>query len=104
MVELNNENILRQIFHSINLNLSEVRELIDTLKNKLMNYILIRILSYENVYKTIGKTQTWLKEGDKSFEIRDIALLPDGNIITLRTHNSSMFNIWILLLTNVLKL
>jgi WD40 repeat protein len=92
MVELNNENILRQIFY--NINLSEVRELIDTLKNKLMNYILIRILSYENIYKTIGKTQTWLKDGDEFFEIRNIALLPDGNIITLRTHTSSMFNIW----------
>jgi WD40 repeat protein len=93
MVELNNENIIRQIFYSIKL--TEVRELIARLKNKLVSYNLIRILSYENIYKTIGKTQTWLNGDDDFFmRIYDIAILPDGNIITLRTNTSSLFNIW----------
>jgi WD40 repeat protein len=88
MIKLENENILKLIFSSIKL--STTRDLIPTTKNKIISNILIRLLSYKNIFKTIGNSRKILNNED-SRDIRSIAMLPDGNLIS-SCFNS--INIW----------
>jgi WD40 repeat protein len=88
MIILKNENILRLIFNSINL--PDIKHLTKTLKSKTINYILLRILSYENIYKTKGKTILFLRDEVES-DTYEMAMLPNGNLVTL---SRSKLNIW----------
>jgi WD40 repeat protein len=88
MIILKNEFFLRLIFNSFNV--SDIKHLTKTLKSKTMSYIVLRILSYENIFKTIGKTIIFLRDEVES-DTNEMAMLPNGNLITL---SRSKLNIW----------
>jgi WD40 repeat protein len=88
MIKLENENILKTIFKSINLSI--IKQLIRNLNNKYMTYNLIRILSYENIYKTLGKTVASLENGSRRV-VFAVVVLPNGNLISSCLN---ILNIW----------
>jgi hypothetical protein len=72
------------------MNVSVIKHLTKTLKSKTMSYILLRILSYENIFKNIGKTILFLRDEMES-DTYEMTMPPNGNLMTL---SRSKLNIW----------
>jgi WD40 repeat protein len=70
-----NENILKLIFHNFPLFLN--KQLFDLITNKLVNSIILRILNYKTIFKSIGKTNIMIESWDNLLD------LPNNNISSL---------------------
>jgi WD40 repeat protein len=74
MINLINENILQEICFSCSL--SEIKTTFDKLNNKVLNKILLKKLTHENIFKTIGKNKTILE--NHKHKITQLILLEDS--------------------------
>jgi WD40 repeat protein len=79
MTKFENQNILTLVFRSISLFI--LKQLSKKINNKTINTILIRSLSYKNIFKSLGKTKSIL--GEHKQEICSLALLPNGNLLSI---------------------
>jgi hypothetical protein len=73
-----NQNIFKLIFENLALFAETTFE---NTNNRTINISLLKILSYEKIFKLIGKSKQLLADCDEKLVIRETALLPDGNII-----------------------
>jgi WD40 repeat protein len=80
MIMFGIENILKLIFDSINLR--DLKHMLATIKSKVMSRILTRILNYKNIFKTIGKTKTYLYPSRYPGKVLSIAILPDNKVFS----------------------
>jgi WD40 repeat protein len=77
---LTNENIIRLIFESLTLFKSS-RQFSNMSKNKTLTQILLKTITYKNIYKSMGRSKTVIKAHNDL--IRFLALLPNNNILTV---------------------
>jgi hypothetical protein len=78
MAKLDNENILKLIYD--NLKFSNLKQLYSISKNKTMNKILLKHLTFENTFKSINSSKLLFQVSERN-DISSVALLPDGNLI-----------------------
>jgi WD40 repeat protein len=88
MVFFSNENLLNLIFQSWKA--SMMKKMFPQINNKTLSKTMIKILSYENIFKSLG-TSLNILEHDTNV-ITHITLLPDGNIISVST--DSKLRLW----------
>jgi WD40 repeat protein len=79
MTNLENQNILTLVFHSISL--FTIKQLSNKINNRTINTIITRNLNYKNIFKSLGKTKSIL--GEHKQEICSLALLPNGNLLSI---------------------
>jgi WD40 repeat protein len=83
-----NQNLLKSIFESFHL--VSIQHLITKIiKNKLITSKLLNILSYDKIFKSMGRDKTILEGHEDS--LKSLALLPDG---TLLSADYSMLKFW----------
>jgi WD40 repeat protein len=87
MIIFQNENLLRLILSSISL--YEARLLFHNMNNKTINQTILKILNYEDIFKSMGKSKLAIIE--QCGETAPLAVLPNGNIV-LTEHNT--IRIW----------
>jgi WD40 repeat protein len=87
MLKLENENILKEIFSSIKY--TQLKHLLLITQNQIVSRQTLKLISYENLFKTIGKSRITLKLENC---ITSIALLINGNIATIT--GNQVLNIW----------
>jgi WD40 repeat protein len=88
-ISLNNENIIKLIFN--NLNLSNNQRLLDKTTNKILSKIILSILNYKDMFKSIGKNTIILKEDDNW--IRSAIVLSE-NLILLCSFDNKTLRVW----------
>jgi WD40 repeat protein len=79
MVMFTNQNILKLIFE--NLALFTVQTTFENTNNRIINTSLLKILSFEKIFKSLGKSKQLLGDCGERLVIWETAVLPDGNII-----------------------
>jgi WD40 repeat protein len=79
MIMFGNENILKLIFDSITLRC--LQHMLATIKSKAITRILTRILNYKIIFKTIGKTKTYLYP-NHNHKVMSISMLPDNKVLS----------------------
>jgi WD40 repeat protein len=72
-----NENILKLVFY--NFPLFKNKQLFDLITNKLVNSIILRILNYKAIFKSMGKSNNIIIDGWDNL----IDVLPNNNILSL---------------------
>jgi hypothetical protein len=86
---LTNENLLKSIFESFQL--VSIQHLIDkTFNDKLITSRLLNILSYDKIFKSIGRGKTILKGHEDN--VNSLALLQDGTILSAGLYMLKFWN------------
>jgi WD40 repeat protein len=78
MTALTNENLIRLIFR--NFTLYDLQAEFDKIKNKIINQIRLKILSYDKIFKSMGRSKLILANDNK--RIFQPVLLPNGNLLS----------------------
>jgi WD40 repeat protein len=89
MAKFGNENILKLVFISITL--THTKQLVNRILNKTISKILILLITYEAIFKNLGRVKTILDEENED-SIKATALLPNGIVIV--AHDDGIFKFW----------
>jgi WD40 repeat protein len=89
MVYLDNENILKLVF--LNYKLFKSKQILGLSYNKTTSTVLLNILKYKSIFKSMGKSQIIL--GAHCGNVSSLALLPDDNIISSDHNTLKLWNI-----------
>jgi WD40 repeat protein len=90
MVMLENENILKLIFGSITFR--SLKHMLPAIKSTAITRILTRILNYKNIFKTIGKTKSYLYP-NHDHKVMSISILPDNKVLST-SWGTTTLTIW----------
>jgi hypothetical protein len=78
MITIKNQNLIKQIFSSFAL--YDLQTQFHELKNKISDNIRLEILSYNKIFKSIGRSKVIFTEVDN--KILPPAILPCGNLLS----------------------
>jgi hypothetical protein len=78
MNSFTNENLFGLVFSTYSL--FKMKQILDRLKNKILNSTIYRSISYKKIFTLMGHTKTILQ--DIGVYNNSLALLPNGNIIS----------------------
>jgi WD40 repeat protein len=87
---LQNENLLRLILN--NITLYETRLLYNKLENKTINKIILTLLNYDDIFRSIGKSKLTLAEECEQSESLT-AVLPNGNLVFAKSQTVKAWDI-----------
>jgi WD40 repeat protein len=89
MAKFINENILKSVFITIPVN--ERKQTLSITFNTIICKVLTRLITYDEIFKTLGKATTILNKDDTN-PINAAALLPNGKILV--AHDDGTFKFW----------
>jgi WD40 repeat protein len=87
MTALINENLIRLIFRSFSL--YDLQTHFDRLKNKTINQIILKIVSYDKIFITMGRSKLTFAEVNKDIFIP--VILPNSNIVSASLDGTIQF-------------
>jgi WD40 repeat protein len=90
MDNLKNENIVKLIF--TNYFLFQTKQFTDKINNKTLFHILLKMLDYNAIFKTIGKNKIMLKEHKDFVNVNYLVVLQNGNIVS--ASDDKLIRIW----------
>jgi hypothetical protein len=89
MISLTNENLIGLIFRSFTL--YDLQAQFDKLKNKMINQIRLKTLSYDKMFKSMGRSKVIFTEVNEDMFPFAPVLLPNGNVLIASRDGSIRF-------------